>query len=144
MPTIGDDDRRYELLGRFALGGMAELHLARLLDERANGQVVVLKRILPHLAEDPEFARMFRDEAHLAASLDHPNIVRVFDVGRHERNPFFTMEYIHGENLRTIVRTVEKQPRPHIPIEHVLMIMFGVTAALHYAHERTDGQGRPL
>ncbi len=82
---------------------MAELFVGRPKGD-PNAGVVVIKRILPQLAEDPEFVRMFRDEAYLASTLDHPNIVRVFDVGLDDDEPFFTMEYVHGENLRTIIR----------------------------------------
>lgn len=144
-PTVGGDDgTRYELLGRLAVGGMAELYLARAVGSDADGRVVVLKRILPHLSEDPEFVRMFRDEAYLAATLDHPNIVRVFDIGRHNDDYFFTMEYVHGENLRGLLRAAQKREGTEIPLQHLLTVMIGITSGLHYAHERVDGNGRPL
>lgn len=139
----GDEGGRYELLGRLAVGGMAELYLARALDGLHRGEVVVLKRILPHLGEDPEFVRMFQDEAHLAATLDHPNIVHVYDIGRHGEDYFFTMEYVHGENLRAILREAQRK-KGSIHLDHVLTIGDGVCAALHYAHERVDAQGNPL
>jgi serine/threonine protein kinase len=129
----GNRGARYELLGRLAVGGMAELYLARVAGPDGRSEVVVLKRILPHLAEDPEFVRMFRDEAYLAATLHHPNIVRVYDIGRHGEDYFFTMEYVHGENLRAILRAAQKRGE-QIPLHYVLTIAMGVTAALHYAH----------
>ncbi len=135
--------RRYELIGRLAVGGMAELFLARPRDPAHTGHVVVVKRILPQLAEDPEFVRMFRDEANLAATLHHPNIVAVYDVGLQGDEPFFTMEYVHGESLRTIVRNAQSRNEP-IPLQHILTIAVGITAALHHAHEHLDSQGRPL
>lgn len=133
----------YELLGRLALGGMAELYLARSRAADGRDQVVVLKRILPHLAEDPEFVRMFRDEAYLAATLSHPNIVKVFDIGKHGEDYFFTMQYVHGENLRAILRKAQKSGTA-IPLPHVLTIALGITAGLHYAHEQVDHDGKPL
>ncbi|MBX7080193.1 MAG: serine/threonine protein kinase, partial [Nannocystaceae bacterium] len=139
----GDLSSRYDVLGRLAVGGMAELFLGRPRGAPPNTGAVVIKRILPQLAEDPEFVRMFRDEAHLAATLDHPNIVRVFDIGTDGDEPFFTMEYVHGENLRTILRGAQARGEA-IPLPVVLSIALGVTAALHYAHERTDRDGRPL
>ncbi|MEM6996837.1 MAG: serine/threonine-protein kinase, partial [Myxococcota bacterium] len=129
----------YQVLGRLAVGGMAELYLAR-----HRGAVVVLKRILPHLAEDPEFVRMFHDEANLAATLRHPNIVRVHDQGRDGDDYFFTMEYVHGENVRTIIRAAQ-QAEQFLPLQHVVQIAVGVAQGLHYAHERRDDvSGEPL
>ncbi|HET6583702.1 MAG TPA: protein kinase, partial [Nannocystaceae bacterium] len=136
----GDLGARYDILGRLAVGGMAELFLAR---PKGSAHVVVVKRILPQLAEDPEFVRMFRDEAHLASTLQHPNIARVFDFGLDGEEPFFAMEYVHGENLRTILRGAIAKCEP-IPLALVLTIADGLTAALHHAHEQTDGDGRPL
>src|SRR5215207_8064589 len=73
---------RYDLLRRLGSGGMAEVHLARASGPEGFQKLVVLKRILPHLSADPEFVRMFLAEARLAAILDHPNVVQVFDIGR--------------------------------------------------------------
>ncbi|MCA9711427.1 MAG: serine/threonine protein kinase, partial [Myxococcales bacterium] len=122
---------------------MAELYLARTTHGDGRTDVVVLKRILPHLAEDPEFVRMFRDEAFLAATLDHPNIVRVHDIGQDGDDYFFTMEYVHGENVRTIIKAAQ-QHETTLPLQHVVEMTRGVCEGLHYAHERTDEQGNPL
>ncbi len=140
----GESGASYEILGKLATGGMAELFLARAPTPNGRpGPVVVLKRILPHLAEDPEFIRMFRDEAYLAATLKHPNIAQVLDIGRQGDDYFFTMEYVHGENLRAILRAAQKRGES-IPLTHILTIALGLTASLHHAHEQTDPQGRPL
>lgn len=140
----GETGASYEILGKLATGGMAELFLARAPTPNGRpGPVVVLKRILPHLAEDPEFVRMFRDEAYLAATLKHPNIAQVFDIGREGEDYFFTMEYVHGENLRAILRAAQKRGES-IPLTHILTVAMGLTASLHHAHEQTDDQGRPL
>jgi serine/threonine protein kinase len=92
---------RYDLLRRLGAGGMAEVHLARAIGPEGFQKLVVLKRILPHLSADPEFVRMFLAEARLAAILDHPNVVQVFDIGRDGSDWFFTMEYVYGETLRS-------------------------------------------
>jgi serine/threonine protein kinase len=133
----------HEVLGRLAVGGMAELYLARTTHANGRREVVVLKRILPHLSEDPEFVRMFRDEAFLAATLDHPNIVHVHDIGQDGEDYFFTMEYVHGENVRTIIKAAQKL-EVDIPLQHVIQIALGVCEGLHYAHEQVDEDGTPL
>lgn len=124
---------------------MAELYLARAptpLGGHGKGEVVVLKRMLPHLAEDLEFVRMFRDEAHLACALEHPNIVRALSIGPPDEH-FFTMEYVHGEHLRAIFEAAAQRGEA-IPLAHILTIALGLTAALHHTHEQTDEHGRPL
>src|SRR5262245_30489500 len=72
----------YQLLRRIAVGGMAELYLARATRIEGFEKLVALKRIHPQRASDPRFVRMFLNEARLAASLDHPNIASVHDIGR--------------------------------------------------------------
>src|SRR5687767_1166873 len=83
---------RYELLARLAAGGMAEIFLARTRDSAADS-VLVIKRVLPHLAEDARFVSMFRDEARLAARIEHPNVCRVLDVGSVGDTYFIALEY---------------------------------------------------
>jgi tRNA A-37 threonylcarbamoyl transferase component Bud32 len=131
---------RYALLGRLATGGMAELFLAR---SEADDAVVVLKRIKPARHDDPKYVQMFLDEAKLVAQLRHDNIARVFDIGRLGESYFFTMEYIHGEDLRAVMSKLSHVQR-RLPIEHALQIAAAVAAGLHHAHERTDRAGQPL
>src|SRR5215510_3316856 len=85
---------------------MAEIFLARLPGVGIEGfeKLVVLKRILPQHAFDPELLRMFLDEARLSATLTHPHITEVYDVGSDGDAPFFAMEYVHGANLRELMR----------------------------------------
>ena len=94
---------RYELIRRLAIGGMAELYLARATGIEGFEKIVVLKRILPQHAENEDFVRMFLDEARLTATIHHPNVASVHDIGRCEDGLFFTMEYVHGEDVRTAV-----------------------------------------
>src|SRR3954463_9200671 len=93
---------RYELIQRLAVGGMAEIYLARVpgLGIEGSEKLIVLKRILPQHALDPELLRMFLDEARLSATLSHPHVTEVYDVGTDGDTPFFIMEYVHGANLR--------------------------------------------
>src|SRR5690242_5027507 len=84
---------RYELMRRLAVGGMAEIFLARATGIKGFEKLVVLKRILPQYANDSRFIRMFLNEARLVATLAHKNIGQVYDVGRVGSTYFFTMEY---------------------------------------------------
>src|SRR5215468_11797257 len=97
---------RYQLIRRLAVGGMAEIYLARLPGVGIEGfeKLVVLKRILPQHALDPELLRMFLDEARLSATLTHPHVIEVYDVGAEGDAPFFSMEYVHGANVREMLR----------------------------------------
>jgi len=133
----------YDLLRRLGSGGMAEVHLARANGIEGFQKLVVLKQILPHLSRDKHFVRMFLEEARLAALLDHPNVVQVFDLGKEEGEYFFTMEFVYGENLSGLIKGLRKVGQP-LAFEHVVTIGLGVAAGLHYAHERVGFDGRPL
>jgi len=134
---------KYQLIRRLATGGMAELFLARATALHGFEKLVVLKRILPQHAESEDFIRMFLAEARLAATLHHPNIVQVYDIGEEHGAYFFTMEYVQGQDLRKLVRAARKKSVP-IPIEHVLHIIAGVAAGLNHAHEKNGRDGQPL
>ena len=134
---------RYEILRPLARGGMAELFLARATGIQGFEKLVVVKRILPEMARDTEYVEMFLEEARLAAGLHHSNIVQVYDIGEDEAAPFFAMEYLHGEDVRTVARGAQLRGE-RIPVEHALAIAIGVAAGLHHAHEQRDSDGRPL
>ena len=111
LPDSGQRIGRYQPIRRLAVGGMAEIYLARLPGVGIEGfeKLVVLKRILPQHALDPELLRMFLDEARLSATLTHPHVTEVYDVGTDSEAPFFAMEYVHGANLREIQRAHAKR-----------------------------------
>lgn len=134
---------RYELLRSLGAGGMAEVHLARSSGLHGFDKLVVVKRILPHLAADPQFIEMFLTEARLAALIDHPNVVQVYDLGTDGTDYFFTMEFVYGENLQTILRSATESGHV-LPFEAGIGFCIDVAAGLHYAHERVDFDGRPL
>ncbi len=133
----------YDLLRRLGSGGMAEVHLARANGIQGFQKLVVLKQILPHLSRDKHFVRMFIEEARVAALLDHPNVVQVFDLGRENGEFFFTMEFVYGENLSGLLKGLHKVGQT-LAIEHVVTVGIAVAAGLHYAHERVGFDGRPL
>jgi serine/threonine protein kinase len=134
---------KYDILRRIAKGGMAEIFLARASGIEGFEKLVVVKRILPELAANREFVQMFLDEARIAATLHHSNIVQVYDIGEVDGAYFFSMEYLHGEDVRRIMRAAEGRDEK-LPIEHALNIVIGICAGLHYAHERRGSDGQPL
>src|SRR5436305_14268707 len=108
---------KYRVLHRIAFGGMAEIYLARASGIQGFEKYVVLKRILPQFAENHELIRMFLQEARLAAILDHPNIAQVHDIGEAGGAFFFTMEYLHGEDARAIMRGLADRGE-RMPLQH--------------------------
>ncbi len=139
------DDRfgPYELLDRVAIGGMAEVFKAKRTGVEGFEKIVALKRILPHLSDNKEFLDMFVDEAKMVAGLAHPSIVQIFDLGRIEKSYYIAMEYVHGHDLRTIMkRAREKGLR--MPLDLSLRVVSQVCAALEYAHRKKDERGRPM
>jgi serine/threonine protein kinase len=134
---------RYEILREIAIGGMAELYLARAVGLEGFEKVVVVKRILPQLAAQADFVHMFLDEARIAATLHHPNIVQVYDIGESQGSYFFAMEFLHGADLNRVMRRTTAARR-RVPLEHVIGVGIGACAGLHYAHEQLGHDGRPL
>jgi hypothetical protein len=136
--TVG----RYRLLRRLALGGMAELFLARAEGAAGFQKVVVLKRVLPNLALDEDFTAMFLDEARIAATLDHPNIASVIDLGEAEGEYYYVMEYVHGQNLSAVLKAAVRAEG--LPLEVAIALVAQAAEGLHYAHDRVGLDGRPL
>jgi serine/threonine protein kinase len=128
---------RYELIRKLAQGGMAEVFLARAEGPGGFAKTLVLKRILPHLAEDESFAAMFLSEARLASRLSHTNIVQIFDCGRAGNSYYLGMEYIDGPNLRTLGRCADKLG-DKVPLELCAWIIAEACEGLAYAHEFCD------
>jgi serine/threonine protein kinase len=134
---------RYELIRRLAVGGMAELYLARATGIAGFEKLVALKRILPQYAESADFVSMFLDEARLAATIQHPNVAQVYDIGQSDDGLYFTMEYIHGEDVRGILAASARR-QGGLPLEHAIALATGAAAGLHAAHELTASDGTPL
>ena len=134
---------KYEILRKLAQGGMAQVYLAKQQGIDGFEKVVVIKRILPHLAESDEFVQMFLDEARTAADLRHANIVNIYEVGEAESTFYMAMEYLHGRDIRRIQRQAEKKKMP-IPLHVTLEILRQCAMGLHYAHSKTDLRGKAL
>jgi serine/threonine protein kinase len=134
---------KYEIVRRLAAGGMAEIFLARVSGLSGFQKMVVIKRILPQLATKHDFVEMFLDEARIAATLQHPNVVQMYDVGVVDGNYFIAMEYLHGEDVRSIMKALYKR-EGKLPLEQALNVVIGLASGLHYAHEKVGFDGRPL
>ena len=141
--TPGTKLGKYDLIRQIAVGGMAELYLARTVGIEGFEKLVVVKRILPQFAETPGFIQMFLDEARLAATLHHPNIAQVYDIGIADGSYFFSMEYVHGEDLRRTLAAAADQGVP-VSLDAALTLAVGVAAGLHYAHQKAAPDGAPL
>jgi serine/threonine protein kinase len=141
--TPGKHLGKYRVVRRLATGGMAEIYLAEARGIEGFAKHVVLKCILPQYASSETFVRLFLNEARVTASLDHPNIAGVYDIGEVSGTYFFAMEYLHGEDLGHILRELSARGA-RLPLEHALTIGTGVAAGLHAAHEKHGNDGRAL
>ena len=124
----------YVLHQKVARGGMAELFLADYEREDGFRRKVAIKRILPHLAGNQNFIRMFTREARVAALLQHPNVVQIFDYGNIENAYFIAMEFIDGKNLGEVI----KEFGHGLPVEIAVFIMSQVCKGLDYSHNKKD------
>ncbi len=134
---------RYALYGVLASGGMATVHLARLLGEAGFSRTVAIKRLHPNFAQETEFVAMLLDEARLVARIRHPNVVPMLDVVREPDEVFLVMEYIHGESLSRLIAATVQAGIP-IPLPIVSALLIGTLNGLHAAHEARNERGEPL
>ncbi len=128
---------RYELVSELGHGGMAKVYRARAAGPGGFEKTLVVKCILPHLAQDPQFIEMFLAEARLAARLNHPNLVQIYDFGEAEGAYFLAMEYIDGPTLRALLRRMKALEQP-IPYPLCARIASAVCEGLSFAHEFSD------
>src|SRR3954468_117199 len=134
---------RYSLLERLAVGGMAEVFRAKISSSHGFEKILVIKRILPHLAADATFVTMFIDEAKLTAQLTHPKIVQILDFGDVAGQYFIALEYVDGFDALALLRT-SAQRRVRVPIPLAVFIAAEVLEALDYSHNARDMDGRPM
>ena len=134
---------RYQLVERLAVGGMAELFLAEVKGEHGFAKKVVIKRILPHLASDPNFTQMFIAEAKITARLSHPRIAQTHRLGQEDGNLYIEMEYVDGLDVLAMLRECAHR-RVRLPPEVSAYIVKDMLDGLDYAHKLTDDDDRPL
>jgi serine/threonine protein kinase len=133
----------YRLIAKLAQGGMGEICVARLHGVAGFEKLVVIKRVLPHLAEDGKYIAMLQDEARIAARLSHQNICQVLELGQFEGEYYIAMEYLEGVVMTDLMRRMKLEKKvldPRLVTEIVIQTCKGLDAA----HELVDREGRPL
>lgn len=128
---------KYQMIQKLATGGMAEVFLAKSAGPMGFEKSLVVKRILPHLATEPSFVDMFLSEARLAAQLNHPNIVQIFDFGEADDTYFIAMEYIDGVNLREVIRRAGAVGLA-LPLAFCARVISAACEGLAFAHDCID------
>ena len=134
---------RYLLLERIAAGGMAEVFKSKSYGVAGFEKLLVIKKILPHLAANERFVSMFIKEAKIAVNLNHKNVVQVFDLGKVGDDYYIAMEFVHGRDLREITRACAKKRIP-LPLSLACYLLAEIAAGLDYAHRRKDLDEKPL
>ena len=134
---------RYQLLALLATGGMAEVYLAKQKGIKGFEKLVVVKRILPHLARESRFIEMFFDEARITAKLNHPNIIQTYDLGKEGNEYFIAMEYLEGESLGYLINRAQESGQL-LPETLAAGIVFELCKGLEYAHKYRDESGTHL
>ncbi|HEU5054893.1 MAG TPA: protein kinase, partial [Kofleriaceae bacterium] len=134
---------KYFVLERIAQGGMAEIYKAKTVGIAGFEKILALKRILPSFAREARFIRSFIDEARIAVTLNHRNIVQVFDFGKADGELYLAMELIEGVDLKSALAAAG-EAAVAMPPAVACCILSDVAAGLDYAHRKTDGEGRPL
>lgn len=134
---------RYALYGEIAAGGMATVHIGRLLGPVGFARTVAIKRLHPQYAKDPEFVSMFLDEARLAARVQHPNVVATIDVVATDGELFLIMDYVRGESLSRLIRAADRKGE-RVPFRIAASVVSGFLHGLHSAHEAKNEHGEPL
>jgi serine/threonine protein kinase len=149
MTTGGPGPHAERILGRYALfdeiasGGMATVHLGRMLGPVGFSKTVAIKRLHPHLARDPEFVSMFLDEARLAARIQHPNVVATLDVVASDGEVFLVLDYVQGESFSHLLKATRIKGVP-TQLRVISSVVGNALHGLHAAHEAQDEHGRPL
>jgi serine/threonine-protein kinase len=134
---------RYTLYEEIASGGMASVHIGRMVGTAGFALTVAVKRLHPQFAKDPDFVSMFLDEAHLAARIRHANVVATLDVVSLDTELFLVMEHVRGESLARLLRAARQQ-KARVPLEVAGRIIVDVLHGLHAAHEAKKESGEPL
>ncbi len=134
---------KYQILELLAQGGMAEVYKAKAVGIAGFEKVLAIKRIRPRYAKEPRFIRNFIDEARIAVTLNHRNIVQVFDFGKADGELFLAMELLEGVDLRVAVQTARKKGE-RLPAALACYVMSDVASGLDYAHRKSDNEGNPL
>ena len=142
-PAEGQNVGRYVLYDQIASGGMASVHMGRLIGPVGFSRVVAIKRLHPAYAQDPGFAAMLLDEARLASRIRHPNVVPMLDVVAADKELLLVMEYVHGETLAQLLRQAKREKQSMSP-DIGSAVIIDILRGLHAAHEARNAAGEPL
>ncbi|MDA3862665.1 MAG: serine/threonine protein kinase [Deltaproteobacteria bacterium] len=134
---------KYYLLERINVGGMAEVFLAKSFGSDGFEKLVAIKRILPNIAEDEEFIKMFIDEAKISVKLNHPNIAQITDLNQEKGVYYIAMEYVHGKDARSIFEKCRSSRKP-MSLAQACFIIMKVCEGLDYAHNKKDSNGNQI
>lgn len=134
---------RYAIYSPIASGGMATVHLGKLLGPAGFSRMVAIKQLHPHFARDPDFVAMFVEEARLAAFVQHPNVVPTLDVVATETDLFLVLEYVQGESLSRLTKIAELR-HERIPVRIAAAIGGGLLHGVNAVHDARDERGAPL
>lgn len=134
---------KYVLVEHIATGGMAEIYRAQYSGIEGFAKELVVKRLREEFASRPNVVQMFLDEARVAATLTHQNVVHTYDLGELQGEYFIAMELLKGEELVAVLRRAVKTGRM-VPLQISLGIIMQALEGLHYVHTRVDDRGRPL
>jgi eukaryotic-like serine/threonine-protein kinase len=134
---------KYLLLERVNVGGMAEVFIAKAFGVEGFERILAIKKILPTMAEDDEFIRMFIDEARISAQLSHANVVHINELGLSDGTYYIAMEYVSGRDLRTLQERYRRR-KEIMPIAQAAFITCKVCEGLDYAHRKKDAHGEDL
>jgi len=134
---------KYFLLERINVGGMAEVYKAKTVGVEGFEKIVAIKRILPSVAEDEEFIKMFVDEAKITSQLSHANLAQTFDLGKIDDTFYIAMEYVPGKDLRAVFERMNRRGE-RMPLVLAAYVLARVCDGLDYAHRKRDPSGRDL
>jgi serine/threonine protein kinase len=133
---------RFEILGRIGRGGMAEILLARERSPAGSTRYLVVKRVLPDIADHGDMLRMFLDEARVVMGLSHPNLCQIYEVGEQDGAWFIAMEWVSGVTLHQLIRRAATVGDVDYAV--IARIVSHCAEALHHAHTARDAEGRSL
>ncbi len=138
---------KYFLFDRVSTGGMAEIFRAKTVSLEGTERIVAVKKMIDLLTADKELTSMFIDEAKLAVQLNHPGICQVVDWGKVGESYFIAMEYVLGQDLKSLFQRCKQQlpdGTPTMPLAQSCFIVMKLCEALDYAHNKQDSLGNPL
>jgi len=143
LPRPGERIDRYDVIAEVAHGGMAAVYAVRRSSIGGFDKTLAMKVLLPHLRSERRFVEMFLDEARIASTIQHPNVVHVFDLGEHDGSPFMVMEFLRGQSLNRILKKT-RQGGPRLPLGLLCRVLADSASGLHAAHETRGADGEPL